>query len=146
MNLYHLSTENHDGETFKPRVPKTANDFEDKKGKRICFASTISGAWRAHPRGGADDHTGCTIYNKFYVHVPAKSINKRHTKIPRVEEVPDVSVTDEIWVTKRTKMKCIGIIQAGTGWRELQNVLENGDDPSNLLRYKVHFKWIKKFN
>lgn len=45
--LYHLSELNHDDEWFKPRVPESICDdgLEDDKIKRVCFSSSICGAF-----------------------------------------------------------------------------------------------------
>lgn len=138
MKLYHLSKQNHDGEVFVPRVPNSAGEGEDVEYKRICFSSTISGAWRAHPSGGADDKSGCVIYDKFYVHVPAKVPSTKQIKFPDIESVPDIAITDEVWVTRKTRMKCIGIVEIGCN---RQDVYVN----DYTTRYPIHFKWIKRF-
>lgn len=48
-NLYHLSETNHDGEWFYPRVPESIckEMGEDDSTKRVCFSSSICGAFFA---------------------------------------------------------------------------------------------------
>jgi len=105
MQLYHLSEINHDNETFVPRVPYSVCDeeLEDQKTKRICFSTTISGAYRA-----------VQFYDnnikELYVHVPV-SENVRFCR-PTANQVYDCKFTNEVWVKSRTKMKCIGKIRA----------------------------------
>lgn len=52
--LIHLSEENHNGEWFKPRVPGSivincgyGENNEDDTIKRVCFSSSITGAFYA---------------------------------------------------------------------------------------------------
>ena len=125
--LYHISELNHDGETFIPRIPEDAYTCdEDIKHKRICVSTSIIGCIRAIDP--------CMWYpdTKWYVHVPVELDNlyeKEHIYKPSEKDVPDVKVTREKWITKRVKMKCVGIV-AGHYY------MHPGRD---------YFRWIEKF-
>ena len=69
IHLYHLSEENHNNRIFKPRIPKSAADNcgENTTIARICFSSSMSGAYRAIT--DIKDH-GDWCYFPLYVHVP----------------------------------------------------------------------------
>ena len=49
LNLYHLSEEYHHNKVFKPRIPKSiAIDYnENNTIARVCFSTSMSGAFRA---------------------------------------------------------------------------------------------------
>lgn len=128
--LYHVSLDNHDGEVFSPRVPESltyyaiSNEYEDGKSKRVCFSTTLSGAYRAIQ---FNDDEWLTLF----VHVPYNKKIKFHR--PTEEQVFDVGFTNEVWVQRRVKMKCIGKIRAKyknsyTQWRP-----------------KVTIKWLEKY-
>ena len=125
--LFHISDENHDGKTFKPRVPKYAKENdEDFKTKRICVSTSITGCINALDP--------CRFHPSmiWYVHVPVdldSLYEKNSICVPNKTEVPDVAVTKEKWITKKTKLKCIGIIK---------NVY-------NSKYGRARFTWIKKF-
>ena len=130
VRLYHLSEENHDGEIFKPRVPESISDdpeYEDQKTKRVCFASSMAGAFRAIS-------IGCV--ERFYVHVPVNIetiIKKGKLFKPSEYEVYDVYETGEYWVKCQVKLKCIGFAEFmsyETSWNELDG---------------VRMRWIEKY-
>lgn len=133
--LFHLSEENHDGEYFKPRIPESIIDSgdyqEDDKVRRVCFASSISGAYFAiNFRGG---------YKNLYVHVSENIediVRRRKLCKPSTEQVYDVDYCGEYWVKCKVKLKCIGYIKIGY-------------HISNYYAYykpKVHFKYIEKYH
>jgi len=101
--LYHLSVSNHNGEVFSPRVPESIwwDKGEDNKKKRICFSTSMSGAFRAINFDGYEE--------ELYIHIPEnlEKVNK-HCWKPSVDEVEDVDFTGEKWVTCKVNMKCIG--------------------------------------
>lgn len=130
--LYHLSEENHNGEVFSPRVPySTAYCFgngecEDKTHKRVCFSTTISGAYRAI-------QFNCGEWLELYVHVPCKKNVKFYR--PTEEQVFDCKFTNEVWVNRKVKMKCIGKIRAKYDYNMC----------SRQFRPNVKIKWIEKY-
>lgn len=105
-HLYHLSETNLDGSTMTPKIPTNfliKNGYEDSSTPRICFAPSIDKALTAMSQNlkGKD----------FYVHTPDGVVETKH---PTAEEVPDVGITGEIWVTTQVKLKCIGKIHVAS--------------------------------
>ena len=96
-NLFHLSpTPNLT--ILNPRVPKTAiGDYEDTKQKRVCFSTSIKRCLTAL--------TDCN--GQYYVYVP---VNQHKAYSPTPTEVFDVAETNEKWITRPVKVKCIGAI------------------------------------
>lgn len=133
LRLYHLSEENHDGEVFKPRVPLNALDaaFEDQKIKRVCFASSMAGAYRA---------IDCGMYHyTYYVHVPVgldEIVKNGKLCKPTDDEVADCSDTGEYWVLSKVKLKCIGEAR----FTYLDNNYFRANYNSDL-----RIRWIRKF-
>lgn len=124
--LYHLSIENHHNEVFKPRVPHTVvHDLEDETHKRVCFSTTISGAYR-----GIQFNEG--EWAELYVHIP----KRKNIKFKRIttNEVFDCKFTNEVWVQRNVKMKCIGKIKA------MYKRSKRG-----RWRPKVIIKWIERY-
>ena len=124
--LYHISDLNCDGKTFIPRIPEDAYlGEEDTKHKRICVSTSIIGCIRAID--------SCMQYpgNKWYVHVPVglnELYESNHVFKPSKNDVPDVQITREKWITKCIKMKCIGVVAA-----------------CGHALNKSHFRWIEKY-
>ena len=133
--LIHLSEENHNGEWFKPRVPYSIawngfgdEDNEDDTIRRVCFSSSITGAFYAISFNGDRE--------KLYVHVPENIDDiARRGKLckPTEYQVFDVDYTDEYWIKCKVKMKCIGYITIGY----TPSIYTN--------RPSCKFKWIEKY-
>lgn len=130
--LIHLSEENHDGEWFKPRIPESMVSYgqykEDDMVRRVCFSSSITGAFYAINFNG-----NC---QKLYVHVPENIediITRRKLCKPTNEQVFDADYCDEYWVKCKVKMKCVGYISASYHMSYYTN------------RPKVNFKYLKRF-
>lgn len=133
INLYHISYDNHNGETFHPRVPYDCGNDEDYTIRRVCFSSTISGAYRAIT---FDDTYG----EECYVHIPENItpiLKRGGVYKPSTELVWDRDFTDEYWVRRPVKMKCIG--KAKFWYKE--NIMSS----LKTFRLPVHFKWIEKY-
>lgn len=130
--LYHLSESNHEGEVFIPRVPLSTayalngEIVEDVDSKRVCFSTTISGAYRA-----IQFNSGKWL--ELYVHVPYRKNIKFYR--PTEDEVYDCKFTNEVWVRRKVKMKCIGKIRAKYDY----NIC------SRQFRPNVKIKWIEKY-
>ena len=122
INLYHLSMINHDGETFKPRVPKSAGTFyfnkdtgkasykkdknarevkEEIKTPRITFGRSIQGCMNGVPFANSR--------MIWYVHKPI-NVDTKYLKPASVSDVPDRDTSNEMWYLKPIKVKCIGMI------------------------------------
>lgn len=134
--LIHLSTDNHNGEWFKPRVPDSvyksfgfnSEDDEDDTTRRICFSGSITGAFYAINFDGK--------WQKLYVHIPEniEDIVKRGKLCkPSEEQVFDVNYTDEYWIKCKVRMKCIGYISINYS----SSIFTN--------RPPVKFKYLKRF-
>ena len=135
INLYHLSVSNHNGEVFHPRVPESIvhSDKEDDVTKRVCFSSTISGAYRAIT---FEDTYG----EECYIHIPVNidSILKRGGVYkPSEELVFDSYFTGEYWVRRPVKMKSIG---------KAKFYYKERSDAWGTWRPPVKFKWIEKYD
>ena len=103
--LYFLSDKDMGGKTLTPRVPSnymTRNGYEDGETPRVCFAKSIDGALK----GLSQNLTG----KEFYVHVPV-AIDSKYLHTPSKEEVPDASITTEMWYTRPVKIKTLGKIK-----------------------------------
>ena len=132
-NLYFLSTENFDNKTLTPRIPSnyfTKNGFEDNKTPRICFSTSINGALAA---------LSMNLKNKvLYVHSPEITDYYK----PDISEVPDVKITNEVWVKEPTSIKCIGkikVLEATTPHK-----FKYGNNEAELWKWK--YEWIEKYN
>lgn len=92
LKLYHVSeVELND---LKPRVPNnflTKNDFEDNTTKRVCFCPSIDQCLMA---------MSSNLKNKI-LHV--YSIKTKDYISPKIDDVPDVKLTDEKWVLRTVK-------------------------------------------
>ena len=109
------------------------NDKEDDTIKRVCFSSTISGAYRAITFGDA-------CGEECYIHIPVNidSILKRGGVYkPSEELVFDSYFTGEYWVKRPVKLKCIG--KAKFYYKEWSGF-------SGPWRPKVKFKWIERYD
>ena len=101
-NIYHLSESNLDNEILYPRIPDnfmTRHGYEENATKRISFSTSIDGAL-----------TGISnnLDNKeFYIHEPFSYDNLALKEISN-KQVPDQSLTDEIWVLNPVKLKLVG--------------------------------------
>ena len=130
--LFHLSEENQDGKWFKPRIPESIIDFgpdkEDDTVRRVCFSSSITGAFYAINFQGN--------WQKLYVHVPEKLediVKRRKLCKPTIDQVFDCDYCDEYWIKCKVKMKCIGYIAISYRKKYLED------------RPKVKFKYLKRY-
>ena len=133
--VYHLSQTNLNDKTIQPTVPSnymTKNGYEDGKTKRVCFATSIDGCLR----GLSLKCEGM----KLFVHVPDGNYNIYK---PSNKEVPDASITGEVWIKKAVKMKCIGQIYVIGDKGEDGISYKYGDKTAEL--YDWEWKWIDKY-
>ena len=134
IRLFHISEKNHNNKIFKPRIPESAADycFENKTIARICFSTSMSGAYRAicfSDNGWSEP---------FYVHKPENidnAISNNNIIIPSTELVFDQKFTNEHWIREKIKMKCIG--KAKFKYVKY-NYVDN-------FRPKVRIKWLEKY-
>ena len=133
--VYHLSQTNLNDKTIQPTVPSnymTKNGYEDGKTKRVCFATSIDGCLR----GLSLKCEGM----KLFVHIPDGNYNIYK---PSNKEVPDASITGEVWIKKAVNMKCIGQIYVIGDKGEDGIPYKYGDKTAEL--YDWEWKWIDKY-
>ena len=136
IKLYHLSETNHNKRIFKPRIPSSAagDCGENTTIARICFSSSMSGAYRAIE---FDECRGWSY--PLYVHIPESidnAIQNKNVIIPHKDLVFDVHYTNEHWVREKVKLKCIGkacFKYMGRSYKD------------DKLRTKIGIKWIEKY-
>jgi hypothetical protein len=107
MKLYHVSEHDLTGKTLTPRIPDnymTKNNYEENKTPRISFATSVSGCLI----GMSQNLKG----KEFFVHEP-EDYNVIKTKSITNKDVPDSSLTGEVWVTTDVKLKAIYKIKVG---------------------------------
>ena len=91
--------------------------------------------------GGCLSGMSSNVDNKeFYVHVP---VNNCDVYKPSIKEVPDVNITNEVWIKNSVKLKCIGIIKAHDNGKDGKEY-KYGDKTAML--YTWDYEWINKIN
>ena len=129
-NLFHLSPIPN-LTILNPRVPETAiGDYEDTKQKRVCFSTSIKRCLTA-----LSDCNG-----QYYVYVP---INQHKAYSPTPTEVVDVSETNEKWITRPVKVKCIGAI-VPTTYTKQEIYFPIHNETFGMFTY--NWKWVEKYN
>lgn len=136
IKLYHLSDTNHDRRVFKPRIPSSAagDCGENTTIARICFSSSMSGAYRAIE---FDEYKGWSY--PLYVHVPENietAVQNKNVIVPHEDLVFDARVTNEHWVREKVKLKCIGKAMFKYMERSMK---------TDKIRPKVAMRWIEKY-
>ena len=129
-NLFHLSpTPNLT--ILNPRVPETAiGGYEDTKQKRVCFSTSIKRCLTA-----LSDCNG-----QYYVYVP---VNQHKAYSPTPTEVVHVSETNEKWITRPVKVKCIGAI-VPTTYTKQEIYFPIHGETFGIFTYD--WKWVEKYN
>lgn len=129
-NLFHLSpTPNLT--VLTPRIPEAAVwGYEDTKQKRVCFSTSIKRCLTA-----LSDCNG-----QYYVYIP---VNQHKAYSPTPTEVVDVSETNEKWITRPVKVKCIGAI-VPTTYTKQEIYFPIHGETFGIFTYD--WKWVKKYN
>lgn len=134
MILYHISETDLSGKTLKPRIPSnfmTKNGYEDGKTPRVSFSKSIDGCLMG---------LGGNIQNKkFYVY---KATGKYKTKNITNRDVPDQSLTDEVWVTSNVELTELGRIVTTNAVDTPYEFTYGKDIKADL--YKWNWKWVYK--
>lgn len=134
--IYHLSFNNMNNKTITPSIPNnymTKNGYENSTTKRVCFSSSIEGSLISLSQN---------LKNKMlYVHIPYDEEIERYT--PMVSEAPDVLLTNEVWVTKPVKLKCIGKIKINNAKPEPLSYTYGNNKQVEL--YSWNYEWIEKY-
>jgi calcineurin-like phosphoesterase family protein/uncharacterized C2H2 Zn-finger protein len=134
MEIYHLSESDLDGKTLQPRIPSnymTKNGFEESKTARVSFAKDIDGCLR----GMSMNLEG----KELYVHVPESHVS---TKSITNHDVPDASLTGEVWVTEPVTLKNIGKIKIGRAKDKALPYTFGGNNSAEL--YDWNWVWEHK--
>lgn len=140
MRLFHLSVRPLLDLFVRPRVPKRdfAMEGEECRTPRFCMAESVLGCVRA--LGYSDP--GC-IGTKFRIYEPADPIRlfgMGFVSRPNRSEVPDSSVTGEIWITAPFWLRETGLAEItgysdGTGRPENRYFIEN--DPMFVDDFRI---------
>lgn len=119
-----------------PRIPRNPIDeFEDTTTPRVCFSSTIAGAYRAVQQWGG--------YCDMYVYEPLnidKIVEDGNLIKCTKEMVCDVDITNEYWITCPVRLRLINKIRIGYN-EDLFDVDDKGE--YSYKKAKVHFKTYK---
>lgn len=121
--------------TLEPRIPQnflTDNGFEDNKIKRVCFSTSINGAVTALSQNLKN--TDLFVYSPI-------GIEKRDIYTPSISQVPDRSITGEVWIRKPVQIECIGKIHVIDAKKNPQRY-KYGNKIAEL--YEWNWKWIDK--
>ena len=141
-NMYHLSTENHDGDVFEPRYYDNDNvkAGTERRVKRICFSDSINGCiYSIFPSGAYDVD--------LYVHVPGSEVTKVYETTQ--DDIYDSKITHELWVKEPVTMKCIGKIHISGVYKDKVKVLEADKDKTGYGKrkyYEPRWNWVEKMN
>ena len=139
-HIYHISSVNHNGETFEPRKYNNDNVKNDMERyvSRVCFSDSIQGClYSIFPNGAYDAD--------FYVHVPAHDVKVYSTT---KDDIYDSEITHELWVKEPVEMKCIGKIHvSGVSNKETKTIIIDSDKvPYNKKKYhKCIWNWVAKY-
>ena len=141
-NMYHLSTENHNGDVFEPRYYDNDNvkAGTERRVKRICFSDSINGCiYSIFPSGAYDVD--------LYVHIPGSEVTKVYETTP--DDIYDSNITHELWVKEPVTMKCIGKIHISGVYKDKVRVLEADKDKTGYGKrkyYEPRWNWVEKMN
>lgn len=130
-NLFHLSPIPN-LTVLKPFIPETSQwGYENNKQKRVCFSTSIKKCLTAIH----------TCDRPYYVYTP---VNQHKAYSPTCVEVFDVAVTNEKWITRPVKVKCIGVIVPSTTHTEQAVYFPMYCKTFKIFTYD--WKWIEKYN
>lgn len=138
--IYHISTVNHDGEVFEPRVYDNDNVKKgmERRVKRICFSDSIEGAYYSiFPNGTYDID--------LYVHIPATDVKIYRTT---TSDIYDSDITHEIWVKEPVEMKCIGKIHISGTTQKYKTIDVDAEKSGYGKRkyFKPRYSWVEKYD
>lgn len=139
-HIYHISSVNHNGETFEPRKYDNDNvkNGMERYVSRVCFSDSIQGClYSIFPNGAYDAD--------FYVHVPAHDVKVYSTT---KDDVYDSEITHELWVKEPVEMKCIGKIHVSdVSNKDTKTITIDSDKvPYNKKKYhKCIWNWVAKY-
>ena len=127
-NLFHVSSVKLANTTLEPRIPDNflvRNGYEDNTTERISVCKSIDDCLTAMSRN---------LKNKdFYVYKLKNTDIKKKT--PSVKEVPDSSITNEVWLLEPSEFELVGKIHV-TGTKGDGLPYTYGDNTAELYRWK----------
>ena len=127
-NLFHISSVKLANTTLEPRIPDNflvRNGYEDNTTERISVCKSIDDCLTAMSRN---------LNNKdFYVYKLKNTNIKKKT--PSVKEVPDSSITNEVWLLEPSEFELVGKIHV-TGTKGDGLSYTYGDNTAELYRWK----------
>ena len=127
-NLFHVSSVKLANTTLEPRIPDNflvRNGYEDNTTERISVCKSIDDCLTAMSRN---------LKNKdFYVYKLKNTNIKKKT--PSVKEVPDSSITNEVWLLEPSEFELVGKIRV-TGTKGDGLPYTYGDNTTELYRWK----------
>lgn len=141
MDLYRLTDRYmRENTTFYPRIPinsMTRNGYEDNHTARVCFSPSIQECLMALSQKNTN--------KSFFVYVP--NVDERRLKRmithPNKKQVPDVELTNEIWVLKPIPVVLIGsiLVTGSKKERGFPYTYGNGQE-AELYQWNYQVTWI----
>lgn len=131
-HLYFLSEKELDGKILQPRIPDNyliKNGYEDNKTKRVCFAPSINKCLM-----GLSQNCTNMVLNVY------EPDGDYEVYKPTVDEVPDVKITGETWITKPIKVKKVGKIHVTGDAGKDGHKYYYGNNTAEL--YEWNYEWI----
>ena len=133
---FHVSKYKIEDHYLMPRVPSSTGSTENNNIKRVCFGPSIR-----HCLLSTSQAHGYGIGDVLYVYSTDYSKNCK-PYYPTIDEVPDVKLTKEVWITKPVMIKFYALIQI-TGFGE--GLKWDEDNPDSPVQKDVFYKIIQPF-
>ncbi len=130
-NLTHL-TPNIPCNRMEIELSRNRKIIEEEVTKRICFSNSISNCLTA---------LAPIPITEWYVYTPDEEVDVYY---PTPQQVPDCMMTNEVWVTKECKVKCIGKIKADIS-TEIEK-RRNSEYGYRLIITTYDWEWIENYN
>lgn len=130
-NLYHISPINLNGQILIPRIPVnflTRNGFEEDATPRISFCPSISGCLTAISKNLKN-----MVFNVYIIDESYSTPQIRHVTN---REVPDQSLTGEVWVLNPVKLKWVTRIKVIKATDELTYTYGNHVGKTYRWKYR----------
>lgn len=135
-DIYYISTNKINSCTLLPRIPNnflTQNGFADRKTARIAFHKTIDGAVMNIDKKEPG--------KEFFVYIPDIECSYHN---PTKNEQPESDITDEVWVTEKIPIRCIGKIKIGEEKENKGHEYTYGKKTAKI--YEWNWSWIEKYD
>lgn len=132
--LYFISEENINNNILFPKIPNnyfTRNGYEDSINKRVCLCNTIEKCMMALSKNCEN-----LVFNVYEV----DDKNNYQVFKPNVTEVPDSSITEELWILTPVKLKFIGKIKCIGPVENEGHIFKYGSKTAKLYDWK--YEWI----